>query len=305
MEDICNGLLPSHKKECIWVHSNEVVEPRDWKWKSLCCVQLFATPWTVACQVPLSMEFSRQEYWCGQPFPSPGDVRNPGIKPRSPTLQADSLLSEPSGKPKNTRMGSPSLLQGIFPTQESDQGLLRCRQILYQLSYPTEWSKSEKQISYISIYMEYIDIDIDIWNLEIWHWWPYLQDSSGDADRENRLMDMEGREEEEGGMDGESSMEAYTTTICKIDSQWEFAAWLRELRSGLCNNLEGWDGVRCKREVQEQGDICIPVAHSCWCDRSGWGCPDICLGDQLTDQWLGQDIFMRTRKARALGRGKI
>ena len=57
------------------------------------------TPWTVACQAPLSMGFSRQEYWSGLPFLSPGDLPDPGIKPRSPALQADSLSSEPSGKP--------------------------------------------------------------------------------------------------------------------------------------------------------------------------------------------------------------
>ena len=60
---------------------------------------------------------------------------NPGLKPRSPTLQADCLLAEPPGKPKNTGMGSLSLLRGIFLTQKSNQGLLHCRQILYQLSY--------------------------------------------------------------------------------------------------------------------------------------------------------------------------
>ena len=57
-----------------------------------------------------------------------------GIKPRSPELQADSLPSEPPGKPKDTGVGSLFLLQGIFPTQESNQGFLHCRQILYQLS---------------------------------------------------------------------------------------------------------------------------------------------------------------------------
>ena len=61
--------------------------------------QLFATPWTVAYQVPTSMGFSRQEYWSGLPFPSPGDLPNPGIEPRSPALQADALTSEPPGKP--------------------------------------------------------------------------------------------------------------------------------------------------------------------------------------------------------------
>ena len=52
------------------------------------------TPWTVACQAPLSMRFSRQEYWSGWPFPSPGDLPDPGIEPRSPALQVDSLLTE-------------------------------------------------------------------------------------------------------------------------------------------------------------------------------------------------------------------
>ena len=66
---------------------------------SLSRVQLFATPWTVARQAPLSMGFSKQEYWSGLPFPSPGDLPDPGIKPRSPALQADSLPSEPPGKP--------------------------------------------------------------------------------------------------------------------------------------------------------------------------------------------------------------
>ena len=61
-----------------------------------------ATPWSVAQQAPLSVEFSRQEYWSGELFPSPGDLPNPGIKPRSPALQADSSLSEPPGKPLYT-----------------------------------------------------------------------------------------------------------------------------------------------------------------------------------------------------------
>ena len=61
----------------------------------LCHVWLFATPWTVACQAPLSMEFSRQEYCTGLPFPSPGFLHHPGIEPRSSALQANSLPSEP------------------------------------------------------------------------------------------------------------------------------------------------------------------------------------------------------------------
>ena len=66
--------------------------------KSLSCVRLFATPWTVAYQASLSMGLSRHEYWSGLPFPSPGDLPNSGIEPRSPALRADALTSEPPGK---------------------------------------------------------------------------------------------------------------------------------------------------------------------------------------------------------------
>ena len=68
------------------------------KVKWLSCVRLFVTPWTVTHQAPPSMGFSRQEYWSGLPFPSPGDLPNPGIKSRSPALQADALTSEAPGK---------------------------------------------------------------------------------------------------------------------------------------------------------------------------------------------------------------
>ena len=63
--------------------------------KLLSCVQLFATPWTVAYQASLSVGFPRQEYWSGLPLPSPGDLPDPEIQPRSLTLQADALPSEP------------------------------------------------------------------------------------------------------------------------------------------------------------------------------------------------------------------
>ena len=68
-------------------------------------------------------------------FPSPEDLPNPGTEPRSPSLQADPLQTEPPEKPKNARVGSLPLLQGISPIQESNLGLLHCRRILYQLSY--------------------------------------------------------------------------------------------------------------------------------------------------------------------------
>ena len=68
------------------------------KVKLLSRARLFATPWTIAYQAPPSMGFSRQEYWSGLPFPSPGDLPHPGIEPGSPALQADALPSEPPGK---------------------------------------------------------------------------------------------------------------------------------------------------------------------------------------------------------------
>ena len=98
-------------------------------------IRLFVTPCTVACRLLCPWGFSRQEYWCGLPCPPPGDLPDPGIKPRSPALQVDSLLSESPGKAKNTGMCGLSLFQGIFRNQESNQGLLYCRRILYQLSY--------------------------------------------------------------------------------------------------------------------------------------------------------------------------
>ena len=84
---------------------------RKLKVKSLSRVQLFATPWTVAYQALQSMGFSRQEYWIGLPFPSPGDLPNPGIEPGSPALQTDALPSEPPGKP------SPADILLIFKSQ--------------------------------------------------------------------------------------------------------------------------------------------------------------------------------------------
>ena len=86
-----------------------------WKWKSL--TRLSVTPWTIQ-----SMEFSRPEYWSGQPFPPPGDLPNPGIAPSSPTLQVDSSPAEPHGKPKNTGVGNLFLFQQIFLTQELNLG---------------------------------------------------------------------------------------------------------------------------------------------------------------------------------------
>ena len=84
-----HGIAKSWTRLSDWTELNWVIVP-DW---------LFAIPWTVACQAPLSMEFSRQEYWSVLPFPSPGDLPYPGIKHRSSALQSNSLPSKPPGKP--------------------------------------------------------------------------------------------------------------------------------------------------------------------------------------------------------------
>ena len=66
----------------------------------------------------------------------------------------------------------------------------------------------------------------------------------------------------QGKMYGKSNMETYII-VCKIDSQWEFAVWLRKPKQGLCINLEEWDGEGDGREIQKGGDVCIPMADSC------------------------------------------
>ena len=79
-------------------HHTDIFHPPVFVLSCSSCVQLFGTLWIVAHQAALFMGFSRQEYWSGLPFPSPGDLPNPGIEPGSPALQADALPSEPLGK---------------------------------------------------------------------------------------------------------------------------------------------------------------------------------------------------------------
>ena len=101
------------------------------KVKSLSPVRLFVTPWTVAHQAPPSMGFSRQEYWSGLPFPSPGDLPDPGIQPTSPALEADALTSEPPGKPEYTEelykedLHNPDNHYGMITHLEPD--ILKCK----------------------------------------------------------------------------------------------------------------------------------------------------------------------------------
>ena len=98
--------------------------------KSLSRIQLFATPWTVAYQAPRSMEFSRQEYWSGLPFASPGDLPKPGIEPGSPAFQADALASEPPG-------GKPQIIHSY-----SEIGSLK---LLEMFKVCCKWKKSKKK----------------------------------------------------------------------------------------------------------------------------------------------------------------
>ena len=109
-----------------------------WKWNSLSRVWLFVTPWTIE-----SMKFSRPEYWSGYPFPSPGDLPNPGIEPRSPALQVDSLPAEPQGKPKNTGVDSLSLLQqSSWPRNWTGVSCLAGGFFTNRATVMTIWSKS-------------------------------------------------------------------------------------------------------------------------------------------------------------------
>ena len=142
---------------------------------------------------PLSMGILQTRVLEWVATPSSGDLPNSGIEPRSPALQVNSLLSEPQEKPKNTGVGNPSFLQGIFPTQEPNRGLPHCRQILYwlshkrspriQVAYPfsrrsswprnqtgvscisggffTSWGTREVQYIHYYVYFEFI---LGIWN---------------------------------------------------------------------------------------------------------------------------------------------
>ena len=91
------------------------------------------TPWTVACQSPLSVEFSRQEHWSGLPFSSPGDLSDPGIQPGSPALQADALPSKPPGNQVRTALSTSyilshlSLTNGLLWWLSGEESISQCR----------------------------------------------------------------------------------------------------------------------------------------------------------------------------------
>ena len=119
----------------------------EWRVKSLSRVWLFATWWTVAYKASPSMGFSRQEYWSGLPFPSPGDLPDPGIEPGSPALQADALTSEPPGKPlaaaaAKSLQSYPTLCDPIdgSPPGSSVSGILQARTLEWvAISFSNAW----------------------------------------------------------------------------------------------------------------------------------------------------------------------
>jgi len=116
-------------------------------------------------------------------------------------------------------------------------------------------TKSQTRLS------DWTELNTYIWNLEKWYWRIYLQGNNWEPDIENRLMDM-GRGEER-----VRCMERVTwklTSPYEIDSQWEFAVWLRKLKQGLCSKIERWFQKWGGREFQKWGDICISMADSCW-----------------------------------------
>ena len=126
----------------------------------------FVTPWTVAHQTLLFMGFSRQEYWGELPFPSPADLLDPGIKPLSLALVADSLHWATKEAPN-----------GILLSHKKEKNCAICRDVDGPRVCHTQWSKSEreKQILYNIIYM---------WNPQKWYRWTYLQSRNRDRHRE-------------------------------------------------------------------------------------------------------------------------
>ena len=127
------------------------------------------TTWTVACQVPVSMGFSRQEYWNGLPFPSPADLPNPGIKPRSPALQADSLPIEPWRKHKDGRRGEIAFRINPYTSQG---GLEGSNKTLCAPGNPTE---TEPDLP-LSVWVSPVKVQVSSglsqgWGLWVWQTW--------------------------------------------------------------------------------------------------------------------------------------
>ena len=128
----------------------------------------FATPWTVAHQVPLSMGFSRQEYWSGLPFPSPGDLPDPGIEPMSPALEGRFFTAEPQGKPVTWVYPPPKFLFHTlpvwsFPSSTANRGM-QCLLVTTTLgtwqSAPTRLCLFFKKFKVSVRWKKYYDVQI-------------------------------------------------------------------------------------------------------------------------------------------------
>ena len=155
MQEIANILKISKSSVENHLHQLEV------KWrsevKSLSHVRLFVTPWTVAYQAPPSMGFSRQEYWSGLPFPSPGDLPKPGIEPVSSALQTDTLPSEPPGKPCT------SLVMLITVMFGSHISVCMCAQLFSRVQlFETSWTVSCQA-----------PLSLEFSRQEYWSEWPF------------------------------------------------------------------------------------------------------------------------------------
>ena len=128
----------------------------------------FVTPWTVACQAPLSMGFPRQEHWSGLPFPSQGDLPDPGIKPKSPALQEDSLLCKPPGKPYSELNECP--VQMSSPNYPEDSWTYLLTVFTYRCAYiwciPIDLQKLSNCLSWRQLeFVEYL-LHAGIWHLD-------------------------------------------------------------------------------------------------------------------------------------------
>ena len=142
---------PEHKLRRLLLFSVPALCTK-WEVKSLSRVQLFATPWTVAYQAPPSMGFSGQEYWSGWPFPSPGDLPDPGIESGTPAFQAEALTSEPPGKSyrkvtstrKPSQTHSPSFSHSVLslPPESTDVWIPGWRSWL--LAFLLPWAQAHR-----------------------------------------------------------------------------------------------------------------------------------------------------------------
>ena len=166
-------------------------------------------------------------------IPSPGDLPNPRIEPRSPALQVDSLPAEPQGKPKNTGMGILSLLQQIFPTQELNWGLLHFRQILYQQSYRGSPNISGENCN-LKRYMHFSVYCTTVYN---------SQDMEASRMSINRGMVKEG--------------------VAYISNGILLSPW-KEWSNAICSNLEGLETIMLSEVRPREANI----IGCCLCSES-------------------------------------